>query len=263
VYPDSGPRNDNDIWNVQTSLFCDLVELIEEGNPVVPPEGLVYSTDPRKATGTDQCTYFVKQGPDRNVVVSEAIAYQLARHLNLKVPACGVGPPDETGNTYFASREVDRPQRQIETWFRRDRVTNRRDIAKTIVFDIWVMNYDRNIGNFVGSGLLPPDEGKIELIAIDFEKSAALRGPYPLVSSNDIAPQQLWPRDTLGQLLVGATIPGDFCDAVGAVTEAHILDAFAKLEARLVVPIEWKESTAQLLMRRAAQIHVLAREVWR
>lgn len=248
---------------MQISLFCDLVELIEEGSRVIPPKGLVYSTSPVKAIGLDGFSYFVKKGPDRNIVTAEAVAHQLAQHLNLRVPAFGVGPPDETGNTYFASREVERAQRQIEWWYRQQRVTNPRDLARTIVFDIWVMNYDRNIGNVVGAGQLAPHDGMLELVAIDFEKSAALCGPYPLTTTAQIDQRTLWPRGTLSALLVGVPIPGDVCDLIQAVTADNVLDAFGKLEARLLKPIEWKESSARVLVKRAAKIRELAQEVWK
>jgi HipA-like kinase len=247
---------------VQTSLFCALIELLDEGRPVTPPEGIVYSTAPRKVTGLDTFSYFVK-GPEPNIVVAEAVAHQLAESLNLKIPAFGVAVPDDTGNAYFASREVERCQRQIDRWIERDRTINRRDLAKIVVFDIWVMNYDRNMNNVVGAGQLAPNDGKVEIIAIDFEKSAALRGPYPLMTTAEIDPRKLWPTGTLGNLVVGAPIPGDFCDAIHATSRDHVLDAFAKVEARINKPIEWKESSAKVLTTRAANIRRLAQEVWK
>jgi hypothetical protein len=125
------------------------------------------------------------------------------------------------------------------------------------------MNKDRNIGNLVGESQLAPGEGTVAIVAIDFEKSMALRGPYPLTTTPNIQPRALWPSGTLGQLLTGDARPNNFFAAIEAMTGDHVRDAFARVEARLNEDIPWKESSAQLLANRAKRIRNLAAEVWR
>ena len=132
-----------------------------------------------------------------------------------------------------------------------------------MVFDVWVMNKDRNIHNLVGEVQLAPAEGSIAIVAIDFEKSMALRGPYPLTTTPNIQPRALRPSGTLGQLLTGDVCPNQFYASIEALTGDHVLDAFARVEARLNEDIPWKESSARLLDNRAKRIRNLVAEVWR
>jgi hypothetical protein len=222
---------------------------------------LVYTTAPKKATGLDGFSYFVK-GPDLNIVAAEAVAHQLAEGLGLRIPKFGIAVPYGANNAYFASREVVRCQRQIDTWLTRRRITNRELLSMVTAFDIWVMNKDRNIGNLVGEEQLAPSAGMISIVAIDFEKSMALRGPYPLTATPQISPRSLWPSGTLGQLIRGFPIPNIFCGAIEAMTRDNILDAFGRVEACINAEIPWKENSAQLLATRAGRIRPLVAEVW-
>lgn len=245
---------------MQKSLFCPLIELIDEGTLVVAPQDLVYSTQPRRATGLDGHSYFVK-GPDRNIVVAEAVAHQLAGELGLRIPEFGIAL-DEHGPR-FASKEVERCHRQVETWIKRGKVVNPEVLSQIIAFDIWMMNKDRNIGNLVGEAQVASSEGKIAVVAIDFEKSMTLRGPYPLTTTPEIHPNALWPSGTLGQLVTGIPRPEPFISALESITQGHVLDAFAQVEARLGESVQWKENSAQLLERRAKAIRKHIGEVWR
>ena len=245
---------------MQLPLFCPLIELIDEGVAVVPPEDLVYSTQPKKATGLDRYSYYTK-GPDKNFVVAEAVAHQLAKSLGLSVPEFGVAM--SPSGPMFASREVARCHRQVDAWIRTSKVVNSKDLPALIAFDIWVMNKDRNIGNLVAEEQLAPDRGKVAIVAIDFEKSMALRGPYPLTTTPHIQPAKLWPSGTLGQLMSGAPRPIPFMNAIRAVTIDQVLDAFGRVEAQLHEEIPWKESSAQLLANRSKRIADCVQEVWR
>lgn len=245
---------------VQMPLFCALIELIDEGTPVVAPEDLVYSTQPRKATALDGNSYFVK-GPDRNIVVAEAVAHQLAQDLDLNVPAFGIALTAD--GPLFASREVPRCQRQIETWLIQQKTVNPETLPLVLAFDIWTMNKDRNMGNLVGEGQLPPADGRVAIVAIDFEKAMTLRGPYPLTATPHIQPRALWPSGTLGQMVKGAKCPPEFLSRIEGMGEHHVLDAFARVEARLAEDIPWKQNSAQLLALRAKKIRALIAEVWR
>lgn len=247
---------------MQIPLFCALIELIDEGTEVTPPENVVYSTQPRKATALDGYSYYIK-GPDLNVVIAEAVAHQLARSLNLNVPEFGVAVPEGSVGPLFASREVKRCQRQVDPWIVRGGATNRDSLPHVTAFDVWVMNKDRNIGNLVGEEQVSPSEGRISIVAIDFEKSMALRGPYPLTTTPHIEPRSLWPSGTLGELLTGDPLPSEFCGALERMSKDHVLDAFGQVEAQIKSAIPWKESSAQLLSTRAKNIRRLVGEVWR
>jgi len=241
-------------------LFCPLIELVDEGTAVVAPENLVYSTQPRKATGLDGSSYYIK-GPDRNLVVAEAVAHQLARNFGLSVPDFGIAFLG--GGPVFASKEVIRCHRQVESWIRNGRVTNRNLLPALAAFDIWVMNKDRNIGNLVGEAQLEPDRGGVAIVAIDFEKSMTLRGPYPLTTTPMILPASLWPSGTLGQLLVGSQRPDHFISDLSAVTSDRVSAAFGFVEARLQESVDWKDASVQVLVNRAKRIRELVGEVWR
>ena len=247
---------------MQTSLFCPLIDLIDEGTPVSAPEEVVYSTQPRKATALDGHCYYTK-GPDLNIVTAELVAHQLALELALNVPEFGIAFPDLVDGPLFASKEVPRCHRQVDPWIKRDRVTNPGMLPLLIAFDIWVMNKDRNIGNLVGHEQLAPSAGRIAIVAIDFEKSMALRGPYPLTATPNIDPRSLWPSGTLGQMMTGAPLPNDFCASIGKVGAERILDAFARVEARINQEIPWKAGSVQLLSMRSKRIINLVKEVWR
>lgn len=247
---------------VQIPLFCELVDLLDEGTPVVPPEDLVFSTQPRKATGRDGCSYFVK-GPDLNIVVAEAVAHQLARHLGLEVPDFGLVLPIDGRGPLFASKEVARCYRQVELWIRQGKTSNGDMLASMSAFDVWVMNKDRNINNLVGEAHVRPANELIKLVAIDFEKSMALRGPYPLTTTPEMRPRSLRPSGTLENLLRGQACPDSFLRKIEGMTEDHVRDAFGRVEARLGEQIGWRDSSTKLLGGRATKIREHVAEVWR
>jgi hypothetical protein len=247
---------------VQIPLFCELIDILDEGTPVIPPDDLVFSTQPRKATGRDGCSYFVK-GPDLNIVVAEAVAYQLARHLGLEVPDFGLALSMDGSGPLFASKEVPRCYRQVELWIRQGKTSNCEMLSCMSAFDVWVMNKDRNINNLVGESHVRPANVLIKLVAIDFEKCMALRGPYPLTTTPEIRPRSLRPSGTLETLLAGKECPDSFLRKIEGMTEGHVRDAFGRVEARLGSPISWKDSSAQLLGRRATRIREHVMEVWR
>jgi hypothetical protein len=119
------------------------------------------------------------------------------------------------------------------------------------------------LGNLVGEAQLPPDEGKIALVAIDFEKAMAIRGPYPLTTTPQIPPSALWPSGTLGKMATGCVCPETLLSAIEKTTKAQVLGAFAQIEGRIGQEVAWKENSAQLLERRSRDIRKLVKEVWR
>jgi hypothetical protein len=62
---------------------------------------------------------------------------------------------------------------------------------------VWLVNNDRNIGNIIGRSTV---SGDIDLVAIDFEKSVAIRSSTPIVSVPMIPSRSLWPTEALGRL---------------------------------------------------------------
>lgn len=225
------------------------------------PEHVVYSTDPRRATGLDGKVYFVK-GPDQNVAVAEAVAYQLAQEVGLPVPEFGLVLSDDGSEPSFASCEVAHCHRSVDDWIVRKRTTNPEVLPRIIAFDVWVANKDRNIGNLVGIEE-PAGLGiRITLVAIDFEKSVALRGPYPLTTVNTIPATKLWPSGILGNLVKGAPQPMEFFATIEGINASHIEAAFGTVEAHLGAIVPWKENTVKLLLTRAKNIRTLVQEVW-
>lgn len=246
----------------QKELVCPTVQLLDEGTKVTAPENVFYSTDPRKVMGVDGHTYFVK-GPGYDIVVAEAVAHLLAKEVGLKVPDFGIVLAEDGQAPSFASREVPQCLREVDSWILRKRVTNLDILPRLVVFDVWVANKDRNIGNIVGSEVQLGADVKITLTAIDFEKSIALRGPYPMTTVNMIPPSKLWPSGTLGDMIKGISIPEDFCATIEHVSESQMENAFASVEAHFGEEVDWKKSTVRVLQVRSAKIRELLREVWR
>jgi len=55
-------------------LFPTMARLTEEGDPLEPPDGIVYSTGPRKALASDGNIYAVKNHGS-GIVLAEAVCY--------------------------------------------------------------------------------------------------------------------------------------------------------------------------------------------
>jgi hypothetical protein len=169
--------------------------LITIDSRVLSPEGVVFSTDPKRAEAEDEVSYFIK-GPDIETVFAEISGCMLAKAVGLPVP--DVAACEFVGDTYAGSKKVDDAARDVEPWLNRpQRVKNFDDLFSALVVDIWLANKDRNIGNVLGK---PMHGGKIEFVFIDFEKSRALR-PSPTVSSTMLQPRELWPSGILGHEL--------------------------------------------------------------
>jgi hypothetical protein len=66
-------------------LSLKVVELIEEGEEVTPPDGLVYRTHPRSALAHDTRTCFVNR-PDLHGVAPEAASHLIAKQIGLRAP---------------------------------------------------------------------------------------------------------------------------------------------------------------------------------
>ena len=221
---------------------------------------MVYSTDPRRAEGADEVSYFIK-GPDIEIVFAEIAGCMFAREVSLTVP--DVAACEFAGETYAGSRKVDDAIRDIAPVLnRRQTVRNFDDLFRTIVVDIWLANKDRNVGNVLGDprqGL-----GKIEFVMIDFEKSITLRR-YPTVSTPLLEPRELWPSGVLGNELRSQKPllpPADIIARINSVTTERCAEIINDVEGAMNVPIEWKDGSIDVLSYRAARIQGLAEELW-
>lgn len=245
----------------QTELFLKLVDLVDEGEEVIPPAGLVYSQHPRRCLAEDGQVYFTK-GPLLNVVVPEVIAHLLGQKIGLRVPEFALARRLPHEGLLFASREVRANFRAVDRWLASDRISNPELLGLLAVFDVLIANKDRNIGNIIGEDASGTPAPNLELVAIDFEKAEAFRGRYPLTTVPLTEPAKLRPSGILGSIFrrVGCT-EADF-KAVEAIGEADVFDAFGKLEAALGHPIEWGEGSAKLIEKRARGIRKIYAEVW-
>lgn len=235
-----------------TDLVLPVIPLLEAGEPIVPPPGIVYSTGPRSRVGQDGHTYVTK-GPDVGVVAAEAVGYCIAQALGIRVPAFVLGLFE--GQTWFASRKVVAAMRDVLPW-----VDECRDeIARIIVLDTWLCNVDRNLGGL----LAEPSDESCEIVAIDFEKSQIVREEYPNVSISLIDPAKFWPVGQLGQLMASGTkFPRTFVEQVHSVSDSAI-EIIVTRVASVLPEWRWYEGTRHALQTRRAKIREHVKAVWR
>lgn len=224
------------------------------------PYDVVYSTDPRRAEGANHLRYFIK-GPELEIVFAEIAGCLLAREVGLIVP--DVAACEFAGETYAGSVKVDEAVRDIEPWLNRpQRVTNFDDVFRSIVVDLWLANKDRNIGNILGDPR--PGRGRIDLVFIDFEKSATLR-QYPMVRTPLLDPRELWPSGILGAALrrnKPLIPPADIIDRIRSLTDQRYSEIVNEVEVAINVEIEWKDGCVGVLSQRGAQIRQLSEALW-
>lgn len=223
---------------------------------------MVYSTDPHKAMAADGTDYILK-GPETSVVFAEAAAYELAGLLDLPVPPHAGCMNPGSNDLWFGSQEM--PVRaSLDQLLARNRVQNSMMIPRTIVFDVWIGNRDRNMGNFVGEIEGSNGTSAVKLRAIDFEKSEVLRGEVDQFSITAIEPEAFWPADELGRLCERFALPGEICaeieqlvgdDRVDGVLNQLVWDLdFAE--------IPWLDAAVHLLTSRGRDIRTWAQEAW-
>lgn len=239
----------------------DVVELVEEGEEVTPPDGIVYSQHPRRSLAHDGRTYFVK-GPELNVVVSEVISHLLAQQIELRVPEFALAKRSSVPGFFFASREVQ-GFRAVDPWLVAGRIQNPNLLPKMHLLDVLVANHDRNIGNLIGENIRGQRSAEVRLVAIDFEKAEALRGDYPLTTVPTIRPARLRPSGILGGIIQRDRDIAPHFAAIERIAGDDVLRAFGKLEAAMGHQIGWKDGSAPLIAQRARDIRGIFAEVWR
>lgn len=234
-------------------------DLLTLDSVVSAPEGIVYSTSPRRAEGIDGHSYFIK-GPEIEVAFAELTGCLFAIEVGLIVPevaVCSFG--DEK---YCGSRRVADSLRDVAAWLKRPQnIKNHDDLYAVIVVDAWLGNVDRNFGNVLGRST---HGSEIEVVMIDFEKSKALR-PNPIIESGLANPQSLWPTGELGQVLKATKPlhpPQQIVDRIRQVTQNQC-EEIVESVVRKLGPVAWAENSVQAVSRRAGRITEIAGEVWR
>lgn len=234
-------------------------ELVTFDSRVSAPEGIVYSTSPRRAEGSDDHSYFVK-GPEPEIAFSEIAGCLFAAEAGVLVPEVAVCSFQD--ENYCGSRKVVDSLRDVSPWLGSPhRVRNFGDLYAIIVVDAWLANDDRNMGNVLGR---PVRGSEIELVMIDFEKSRTLR-PNPIIESGMVEPRRLWPTDELGQALrqrKPLQAPQLIVDRIGRVSRERCAEIIAEVVENFG-QVAWSENSIEAVSRRAARIAEIAGEVWR
>lgn len=234
-------------------------ELLTFDSRVSAPEGIVYSTSPRRAEGEDGHSYFIK-GPDAEITFAELAGCSFAIEVGLVVPPVAVCRFGE--EKYCGSRKVADSLRDIAAWLRRpQKISNRNDLYSVIVVDAWLANTDRNHGNVLGRST---HGSEIEVVMIDFEKSKTLR-PNPIMESGMVRAASLWPTGELGQVLRETKPlhpPQQMMDRIGLVTQQRCTEIVNDVVSKLG-PVAWADNSIEAVSRRAGRIGEIVGEVWR
>ena len=235
-----------------------LIKLLTIDSLVQGETGKVYSTAPEVALGADGKTYYIK-GKNSPIAFSEVAGCRLAQLVGLQAPNANVG--EFNGDLYAAIEEVLKAERNILPWLKSpDRIENQSHLFEVIAIDTWLVNDDRNLGNIVGT---PTGDGRIKVFMIDFEKSRTL-GENPFISSSSVDPKHLRPTAQLGTLLYPIRppkFPSSVINRIAAISREEIQNAIFPVAEELPF-VNWGDSSAELLHKRAGNIVTLVEEVW-
>lgn len=240
-------------------IMIPIANLLTIDGKVKSTQGVVYSTDPKRAEGDNEVSYFIK-GPDTEIVFAEIAGCTLAKDVGLTVP--DIAACKAADETHAGSVKVDTPIRDVGPWLARPQsVTNFDDLFCAVVVDVWLANKDRNMGNVLGS---PLPNGMIQLSFIDFEKSLTLR-PEPRMQSTVLQPQKLWPSGELGIKLRARKPlhpPASMLEVIHSFTADRCTEIVHAVVNAIGVTVAWEDDSIGALMHRAGRIHKLAEEVW-
>lgn len=238
------------------------IALFSPCGPMTAPEGIVYSTSPQSALDQDGNRYVTKGAGDVDTVVAELIGYKFAELLEIPVPGFGVGRFGGQGGPLFVSEMLVDAQRDVSFWLKKKRFTNENAIVRLLALDVWIANNDRNMGGLLGRPT-NAGSGKIEVVAIDFEKAQVVRSETPLTEIPLMRPKAFWPTGQLGALCreilnLDLRVVADFAvfneNRVGQIVDccvAAVGDGFKK-----------RDSVCIALQRRLAKLHDLVEEAW-
>ena len=233
-----------------------IVTMSVIGEPVKGPNGIVYSTEPRSAFDDAGVEYVIK-GPEPEVVVAESVAHLLATKLSIEVPNFVLASVPGTEGLFFASQKLD-AMRDVEPFLQDLDPALREDLARIVLLDLWVANRDRNIGNLLvqsrsdAPGFVP--------IAIDFEKSIALRDRHPIINSSLISLANIWPSGPLGECMADTEMPTNL-EAVESL-DSSFLEEIVSTVATVLPTYDWSDATASALRHRQGKLREFAEEVW-
>ncbi|HEY5911339.1 MAG TPA: hypothetical protein VJA21_12120 [Verrucomicrobiae bacterium] len=245
-------------------LIIPEVDLIVKGQPVAGPLNVVYSTSPLSARDDDGTFYYVKGEDDPLIVLAEVLGHILAGFVEIPVPQYAVGRFGKKGAPVFASAVVEDAVRDVSGWVKKKKVKNWDVLPRVIALDVWLANNDRNMGNLLGRAVPEDDDGHIELIAIDFEKSATVRKKAPMIEIATMTPKAFWPRDELGKLCK-STLKWDagIMQRFDGITDGQIEQAVSASVAAVGHPdADGRDNIAHVLKKRRNNLAKLVHEVW-
>ncbi len=234
------------------------IRLAEEPLPVQPHDGLVYSTSPRVGLGADGSSRWYVKDRAPGTVFAELAAYQLGRLLDLPTPAFGVWVNPLTDESWFGCLEANL-RVGVPSLVEAGSIS-RESVLECTVFDCWIANVDRNEGGFVVDRTAADG---LRLLAIDFEKSKVLNTPNRFAIPG-IDARDFWPKENLGRICRGQPVPDQVCGRIAAVSEADVRSALKEAHRSMGHPsaIDWIQTSADLLIDRAARIRDITREAW-
>lgn len=236
----------------------EIIDIFDAPRPVRGAQGIIYSTNPQVAITEKGKCFLKNHNPE--IVFAEAVCYALANAANLDVPRCFFCREGPNGRLLFGSAEK-KCRFPVDVLIRRGLICNPHVLSQTIVFDTWVCNIDRNVGNYVAE-LTEGASGKFRLFAIDFEKSEVCRGKGSLVLAG-VSPRKCWPTESLGQLCRPLTIPREFCNAIQSIGDTALEDIVNGLSIELSWrPTEYLENCIYNLKERKQKLIDLVREAW-
>ena len=246
----------------QEPLFPRLVDLAE-AKPLKSPERLIYSTKPFAGICSDGKHYVIKGSLDPAVVKAEAAAYILAPIVGIPVPEWTfVSAPQKAAYPLFGSRMVP-GVRDVSAWLESDIAQYQDILAKIIVFDIWIANTDRNLGNLISRSTPKTHDGRIDLIAIDFEKAVAVRSATPRIDIASVQTENLWPSDQLGRIIGRLPKPEiEWISTLGTYSLEILAPALQEAQIAIGLESDWHTNIAAMLVDRAAKLPELIEEVW-
>ena len=179
-------------------LLTPEVALVSCG-PMSRPDGIVYSTAPESALANDGRRFVIKGAGDPSIVVAEMVGYKFAQILGIPVPDFAVGKLANGEGPVFACELLEDVFRDVSMWLRKGEITNRDAVLRMLALDVLIANNDRNMNNLLGRSV-PGQPGKIEVVAIDFEKARVVRSETPLTEIPTMKPKSFWPTGDLGRI---------------------------------------------------------------
>ncbi len=244
-------------------LIVDEITLQFE-QPMKAPANVVYSTNPRFSVDTAGRKYYIKGSDDVRIVQAELIGHILAGLVKIPVPHYAVGRLAGETRCHFCSCIVDDALRDVETHLRTNRLIDASVLPRIVLLDVWLGNYDRNMGNLLGRSKSDATAGSVEIVAIDFEKAVVVRSDAPLIELPMRKRGTLWPTGVLGACCKGRfPLTQEAVALFRAIGRHQIERAVVKtFAATRVDDAERCETVIDALVKRQSTIESLAKDEW-